>query len=386
MSPARLPEYPDAILRGIWDLAFLISRDGTYLDYHYQDEQQLYAPPEAFIGRRVRDIMPAALAEASMAAIERACASGETVVLEYELPLPSGETRFFQASIVDAGHDRALTIVRDVTESRRARELTYSLAGRVIANQEAERARIARELHDNIGQRLASLNMEIERTIRETLSPVVRANLQALAHRSEAIVAEVAQLSREPHPPTLEALGLVSSLKALCADMGRKAGIEIPLLHRGVPEPVDWRVAVSLYRIAQEALHNVVRHSLARAASVQLLGSPNALALYIADSGIGFDGAAPQTGIGLASMRERVEFLSGALVVHTAKGAGTRIAVRIPLDAANRLLPLRTRTRSNSIRDLLDGQEGGGSPAPAAHGGPGAIQVPVPRTPSPSKR
>jgi signal transduction histidine kinase len=386
MSPERLPEYPDAILRGMWDLAFLISRDGTYLDYHYQDEQQLYAPPEAFIGRRIREIMPAALAEASMAAIERACATGETVVLEYDLPLPSGETRFFQASIVDAGHERALSIVRDVTESRRARELTYSLAGRVIANHEAERARIARELHDNIGQRLASLTMEIERTIREALSPTVRANLQALTQRSEAIVAEVAQLSRELHPPTLDALGLASSLKALCADMGRKAGIEIPLLHRGVPEPLDWRVAVSLYRIAQEALHNIVRHSRASAASVQLLGSSNTLALYVADAGVGFDAAAAHKGIGLASMRERVEFLSGALVVHTAKGAGTRIAVRIPLNAANRLLPLRTDTRSNSIRDLLDGSESGGSVTSADVREPGAIQVSVSRTVSATKR
>jgi signal transduction histidine kinase len=385
MSTARLPEYPDAILRGIWDLAFLISRDGTYLDYHSQDEQQLYAAPEAFIGRRVSEIMPAALAEPLMAAIERACGTGETVVVEYELPLPGGDVRLFQASIVDAGRDRALSIVRDVTETRRARELTYSLAGRVIANQEAERARIARELHDNIGQRLASLGMEIERTIREALSPTVRANLQALARRSEAIVSEVAQLSRELHPPTLDALGLVSSMKALCADTERKAAIEIPLVHRGVPDPLDWRVAVSLYRIAQEALHNIVRHSQAGDASVQLLGSANTLALYIADSGIGFDAAAVHAGIGLASMRERVAFLSGAMVVHTAKGAGTRIAVRIPLDTANRLLPLRTETRSNSITDLLGGQEPGGSPA-LADREPGAIQVPVPRTPSASKR
>jgi signal transduction histidine kinase len=362
MSAARLPEYPDAILRGIWDMAFLISRDGTYLDYHSHDQHQLYAPPEAFIGRRVREIMPAALADSFMTAIERTCAASETVVVEYELPLPE-ETRFYQASIVDAGRDRVLSIVRDVTESRRARELTYSLAGRVIANQEAERARIARELHDNIGQRLASLNMEIGQLVRHAASRRVRSNLQAVAQLAETIAAEVGQLSRELHPPTLEALGLVSSLKGLCADMSRQAGIEISIVHRGVPEPLDWRISVSLYRIAQEALHNVVRHSRARHASVHLLGDAHALALYIADSGNGFDADARQAGIGLASMRERVEFLNGALAVHTAKGAGTRISVRIPLDVANRLLPLRTDTASNSISDLLDGPQSGGGAA-----------------------
>src|SRR3954466_3805075 len=146
MSAERLPEYPDAILRGMWDMAFLITRDGTYLDYHTHDDDQLYAPPEAFVGCHVGDIMPAALAERFMEAIERACATHETVVVAYELRLPGKETRYYQASLVDAGHDRVLSIVRDVTESRRARERTSSLAGRVIANHEAERARIVREL------------------------------------------------------------------------------------------------------------------------------------------------------------------------------------------------------------------------------------------------
>src|SRR3954470_19817808 len=206
MSAERLPEYPDAILRGMWDMAFLITRDGTYLDYHAHDDDQLYAPPEAFVGRRVGDIMPAALAERFMAAIEGACATHETMVVEYELRMAGKETRHYQASLVDAGHDRVLSIVRDVTESRRGRERTSLLAGRVIAKHEAERAKIARELHDNIGQRLASLTMEIERAGKDSGSPAVRGRLQTLAQRSEAIAAELAQLSRELHPPTLDVL------------------------------------------------------------------------------------------------------------------------------------------------------------------------------------
>jgi signal transduction histidine kinase len=216
--------------------------------------------------------------------------------------------------------------------------------------------------------------MEIERILRETASPWVRSDLQTLAQRSEAIAAQVRQLSRELHPPTLEALGLVSSLKALCADLGRQAGIEIPLVHRGVPEPLDWRIAVSVYRIAQEALHNIVRHSHAREATVQLLGDAHTLALYIADSGVGFEATAAHAGIGLASMRERVEFLNGALAVHSAKGSGTRLSVRIPLDAANRLLPLRSDTTSNSISDLLGGFEPRGRPSSPGDGAPAPVR------------
>src|SRR4051812_25990644 len=180
MSAERLPEYPDAILRGMWDMAFLITRDGTYLDYHSHDDDQLYAPPEAFIGRRVGDIMPAALGDRFMAAIEAACATHETVVIEYDLAIAGSDARYYQASLVDAGHDRVLSIVRDVTESRRARERSSSLAGRVIANHEAERARIARELNDNIGQRLASLTMEIDRAGKDAGSAAVRTRLRML--------------------------------------------------------------------------------------------------------------------------------------------------------------------------------------------------------------
>src|SRR5262245_37997937 len=150
-----------AILRAIPDLMFVLLRDGTYVDYHARDSTLLFVPPSAFIGKTVRDIMPPPLAELMMDAIERACRTDEMIVVDYELVMD--EPRAFEARIVQAGADRVLSIVRDVTESKRATELNRDLARRLIMRQEVERQRIARELHDDVCQRIALLNIEIDK-------------------------------------------------------------------------------------------------------------------------------------------------------------------------------------------------------------------------------
>src|SRR6185436_10400218 len=107
------------ILRAIPDLMFMLRRDGTYVDYHARDAAGLLVPPAEFLGRNVRDVMPAALADATMEAIERAHQSDNPVKISYELPM-DGERRSFEARLTPAGKDRVLTIVRDVTETRRS--------------------------------------------------------------------------------------------------------------------------------------------------------------------------------------------------------------------------------------------------------------------------
>src|SRR6476620_160742 len=128
-----------AILRAIPDLMFVMLRDGTYIDYHSRDPKLLFVPPNAFLGKRVCEVMPPALAALFIDALERACGSDDPVVVEYELPLE--EPRHFEARIVRAGADRLLSIVRDVTQEKRASELNRELAGRLIARQEIERLR-----------------------------------------------------------------------------------------------------------------------------------------------------------------------------------------------------------------------------------------------------
>jgi signal transduction histidine kinase len=320
----------DALLRAIPDLMFVLRRDGTYLDYHVRDHGLLFAPPDAFLGRKVTEIFPPALAGVMMVALERAAASGAIVVVEYELPMD--EPRFYEARIVRVDADRLLSIVRDVTESKRASEINRDLARRLLSRQEDEWQRIARELHDDISQRLALLNVELDASATEPDAEALRMRLRRLSSQVGEIARDVHDLSYELHPSRLRSLGLVTSLRTLCEDTSSWRNLHVVFSHGDMPA-VDPAVSLCLFRIVQEALHNVVRHSQAHSAQVTVQCDEREITLEIADSGIGFDPARVQhAGLGLVSMRERVAIVNGELAIDAAPGGGTRVTVRIPLN------------------------------------------------------
>ena len=319
-----------AILRAIPDLMFILRRDGTYLDYHAQATGSLFAPPDTFIGRNVRDVLPAPLADVMMNALERACASDDPVVIEYELPM--ADPRSYEARIVQMGGDRLLSIVRDVTALKRASELNRDLARRLISSQEVERQRIARELHDDISQRIAALIMEIEQLAAQVDSTRSRGRLRTLSARAGEIAVDLHRLSYELHPSKLRIVGLTDALESLCSDVSKQRHLQIAFTHGEMPASIDSAVSLCLYRIVQEALHNVARHSRASGARVSVTCEDGQIALQIADLGIGFDPAHPaHAGLGLVSMRERVAALNGRLAIDAVPGRGTQITVGLPL-------------------------------------------------------
>jgi signal transduction histidine kinase len=317
-----------AILQALPDLMFVQDRNGTFVDFHARDRDLLYTPAQTFLGKTVTEIFPTALAARFMGAIEQVCQTQEPVVVEYELPMD--EPRYFEARIVPADNDRVLSIVRDVTVAKRALELNRVLAGRVIVSQEAERQRIARELHDDLSQKIALLGIDVVQM--RTKMPEHRPHLERLSSQVEEIASNLYDLSHKLHPSRLHMLGLAASVRALCDDVSQQRDLAITFDETLVPERVDQGVSLCLYRIAQEALHNVAKHSRSRDASVRLERDGDEMVQIIADSGIGFD---PQiidhAGLGLASMRERVSVLKGELVIDAAPGGGTRIHVRVPL-------------------------------------------------------
>ena len=320
----------EAILKAIPDLMFVILRDGTYVDYHARNPKLLFVPPSAFIGRKVRDVMPPALAETFMDAFDRASQSEDPIVVEYELPVD--EPRHFEARIVQAGDDRVLTIVRDVTEAKRASELNRDLARRLIASQEVERQRIARELHDDISQRIAMLSTEIDAMAEQADSEATRARLRTLSARTCDIATDVHDMSYALHPSWLKTLGLVSALQSLCRDASKQRNLRVSFTHDSIPRTLDVDISLGVYRIVQEALHNIARHSQANEANINIACNDGHIALHIADAGVGFDPALlSSAGLGLASIRERVAVLKGQLSIDAAQGGGTQITVHIPL-------------------------------------------------------
>jgi PAS domain S-box-containing protein len=321
-----------AILRAIPDLMFVLRRDGTYVDYHARDPSMLFTTPDKFLGRTVREILPPELADTLMDALDRTCATGEPVVVEYELA--GSEVRYYEARLVPAANDQVLSIVRDVTDTRRARELNRALAGRLIVSQEEERQRIARELHDDLSQKIAVLNIDVDRLTHQLQQSEHRTWLRKISTQVNDIAGHLHDLSYELHPARLQTLGLLESLQVLCSEFSHQRDVKVAFAAADseLPTGVDSAVSLCVYRITQEALHNVARHSRASDASVQLSYDSGDICLQIADSGVGFEPhSSRHTGLGLVSMRERVGILNGKLVIYTAPGRGTRIAARIPL-------------------------------------------------------
>jgi signal transduction histidine kinase len=225
-------------------------------------------------------------------------------------------------------------------ESNESRRELQALTGKLFVAQEAERRRIARELHDDFGQTLALLSVEIDLLRRGPLRPHPQAesHIDAMSAQVKQLSSSIHDLSHQLHPLKLEQLGLVAALSSLCKELGSLHGLRVAFVEEDVPGSIPHAAAVCVYRIVQEALRNVVKHSGARHAVVELRGANGELCLRIQDDGRGFDpnSVASQSGLGLVSMRERLRAVQGEIVLAAQPGQGTQIEVRIPLgiDAA----------------------------------------------------
>jgi signal transduction histidine kinase len=217
---------------------------------------------------------------------------------------------------------------------RASYERIQDLAGRLIAAQEVERKRIARELHDDLSQKLALLNLDIDQLSGSgrVASGDAVGRLREISRRTREIGRAVHDLSHELHPSILEIIGLAAAADGLCREISSKRDVDIRFEHAGVPADVPAPVALCLFRVIQEAVHNIVKHSGAKTASVRVSGDRGQLRLEIADVGRGFSLTdTDPAGLGLVSMRERVNYLGGEITIITARGQGTRIEVRIPI-------------------------------------------------------
>ena len=223
----------------------------------------------------------------------------------------------------------------DITDRKMTAESLEELSGRLIAAQEEERGRIARELHDDFSQRLALLGIGLSRLWkkRPESEEEERALVRELWTRSQEISSDVHRLSHQLHSSKLQHVGLVPALMGLCEEIGEKYRIQVQFADCGVASEIPKDVSLCLFRVTQEALNNVVKHSRAQQARVELYQARSEIRLQIVDAGTGFDielkGA--EAGIGLVGMRERLRLIGGRLSVHSAPGRGTEILAEVQL-------------------------------------------------------
>jgi signal transduction histidine kinase len=208
------------------------------------------------------------------------------------------------------------------------------LRRRLIHAHEQERIRLARELHDDVAQRVSALAVELTVLTREsdTLPAGLHDRLIELSSSAAALGHDIHRLSHHLHPAVLQRIGLGPALRAFCRDVAERSTIEIEVQVGQLPRALPEDVTLCLYRIAQEALQNVVRHSGARRAFVTLQAIDTVLVLTVIDDGVGFDSDAPveRASVGLTSMRERVQLVDGQFFLRSRIGEGTRIEVRLP--------------------------------------------------------
>ncbi len=238
------------------------------------------------------------------------------------------------------GERLVAVVIRDITERRLAEESLSNTSQRLIEAQEQERRRIAREIHDDYNQRLAVISIDLEELSAKIKQADTAASkkLHQLWRGVSELGADLHALSHRLHSSTLESLGLVAGVRAFCEEFADQQDIQISFIHKQIPQGISEDVALCLFRIVQESLRNVKRHSGTNCAEVCLKRRGEKLHLCVVDHGKGFNPKERlyQGGIGIRSMEERLRLLKGNLEIHSRPMEGTRIDAWLPIATANR--------------------------------------------------
>jgi PAS domain S-box-containing protein len=235
----------------------------------------------------------------------------------------------------------------DVTDQKLAQEALERMGGKLIEAQEKERSRIARELHDDICQRLALLSLEVE-LLNQGFEGPAKAGFADIQRRCTEIASDVQALSHQLHSSKLDYLGLEAALRSCCEEFSSKYDVVVEFKPENVPVRLPGDVSLCLFRVAQEALQNAMKYSGVHQFSVHLRATAEQIRLEVSDAGVGFnvETAMRNGGLGLISMPERVHLVKGVFTVESKVNAGTRIVATIPLIAETPALETAAGTAS----------------------------------------
>ena len=268
----------------------------------------------------------------------------ESFQMEYQLRRHDGEYRWlsdigvprFNPDHSFAGYIGSCT---DVTERKLAEESLADIGRKLIEAHEEERTWIARELHDDVNQRMALLAIELDRWNQQLPPSAVEFHdhIHHVSQRLSDIAADIQALSHRLHSSKLEYLGLVAAAKSFCKELSEQQKVEIDFSDMAIPHGVPKEISLCLFRVLQETLQNAVKHSGVRHYKVELHGTEGEIQLTVSDLGVGFDpqDAIHRRGLGLISMRERMQLVSGEISIQSQPGGGTTIHARVPLNSGS---------------------------------------------------
>jgi len=316
------------------------ARDGRYIDVNDAFEAQIGRNRDEIIGRTPVETDLWVDPDQRTAFMKQMLAMGNARDLEVRLRRKDGQIRtsLGSAEMIEVnGEPCVLSVIADITERKQAEEVIAEFSGKLIDAQEAERTRIARELHDDINQRLAMVAVNLKTLKQDLQGSDVKMSrrIQEACEQVAGLENDIQALSHRLHSSKLEYLGLEAATASLCTELSERQNIKVDFRCDGIPEELASEVSLCLFRVLQEALHNAVKYSGAAVFEVSLTGSPQQIELKVHDSGVGFDAkvASNGHGLGLTSMRERLRLVGGQLSIDSKPNQGTTVTARIPLSA-----------------------------------------------------
>jgi PAS domain S-box-containing protein len=271
--------------------------------------------------------------------VNRRVLEGETLRADEDRWESAGGTRWARWEVrpwknEDGAIGGVLVFAEDITLRKQIEEQLAAMSRKLIETQERERTRIGRELHDDISQRLALLGVELEQL--DQSPSEIHSRVNELRRQIAELCNDIQALSHDLHSSKLEYLGVVAGIRSWCKEFAERQKIQIDF-RLDVRTSLPTEIGLCLFRVLQEALNNVIKHSGVKRIEVQLREHSGEVHLVITDSGRGFDieAALQGKGLGLTSMRERVRLVNGTIIIKSKPMSGTTIQIRVPLGSGH---------------------------------------------------
>ena len=341
MALVQGEEVARALLNATSDSSLLIRTDGTILSANETFARRFGRTPVSLRNENITRFLDARLTEHRMVQIKKAVMTGKPVRFADE-DVDGGrsyDNTIYPVFSAEGRVDRLALYTRDITDVKNAEKHIQALTQEIIKAQENERQRIARDLHDNVAQDLASLIISSD-TLFEGFPDVpheVRRRTMKFSQVLKRAISSIRDLAYDLRPPSLDQLGLVRTLAQYCTEFSESNLISVDFYSAGLDKlDLDFDTEINLYRLIQEALNNVRKHSSATLVTIRLVASFPEIILRIEDDGNGFDPekriieALNEKRMGLKSMEERVKLLKGEFTIRSRGGEGTMILVKLP--------------------------------------------------------
>lgn len=313
------------------DLLLELRADGTVLNIKRAPEFNLFRATAEVLQHNIADLLPATAARDLQRALEDALCDQRLTRCEWTLSLDEQE-HHFEVRVAYLRSDRVLAIVRDMTTERQALDQLREFPRQLLDAQEQERGRLARDLHDEIGQDLTAIILAVARAQSGATSAAQR-DLAEAKTMLETLSRQIRHLAHELQPSILQDFGLTEALSELMGRFTRQTALCVKWQLPDATVRFSPEVEMAAYRIVQEALTNAARHAAAQAVMVSVKAQPDRVLIQVVDDGQGFDVTVinPAESHGLSNMRERARLLGGTFRLETAPSRGTRLNVELPL-------------------------------------------------------